>query len=204
MTGNPGVYLTEARWMNNNAGVKGTVRPGCHTGINNWIPTPISVLPVFRIFGTPLTVQPVQPSYSSYAAPDGWLATVYLEVVCPILFRIHSRCPSLCRSLQHRLRHKSANSWPTLPNACLSCPCWGGAGCPSSPAPYGFHADCSGSVLRVGNSTAGLCTGAFVCADHVDGLTKYSAKKQLDSVARDCNGDQRGGDRSHSRFHCEK
>jgi hypothetical protein len=185
MGGNPGVYLTEARWMHNNAGVTGTIlRLDVNTGINTWIPTVNAVLPVFRVFGTPVTAQPVNPSYSSYTAPGGGgLATVYLEVVCPspvsnpFTMPVSVQIPAaqtpaqVCQVLENAI------------NACLGCPCWGGAGCPSSPAPYGFHADCSGSVLRVGNSTTGLCAGAFVCADHADGLTKYSARKQLDGVA---------------------
>jgi hypothetical protein len=180
--GNPGVYVAETRWMHNNAGVTGTIlRLNVNTGINNYIATPNSVLPVFRILGTPVTPQPINPSYSSYTAPTGGgLATVYLEVVCPGAPNTNPFTMPVSVSIP--ANQTSAQVCQLLANAInTGNTCWG-AGCPPT-APYGFQADCSGSVLRVRNSTVGLCPGAFVCADHADVLTKYSAKKQLDGVS---------------------
>jgi hypothetical protein len=173
----------EVRWPVNAAGVNDYSSYFPDLSTLNWSVPSISSSTVFRIVGTPVTAQAVKPSYSSYTAPSGGgPATVYLEVVCPtsplsnpFTMPVSASIPpnqtpaQVCQVLANAI------------NAC-GCPCWGGPGCPQSPAPYGFHAVCSGSVLRVTNSTAGLCPGAFVCADHADGLTKYSARKQLEGI----------------------
>jgi len=170
-------------WPDNVAGV--TTKTA--TRANQFSPWVVSnnPAPVFRIIGTPTTAQPVKASYSSYTAPPGGgLATVYLEVVCPnplsnpFTMPVSVQLPGTGTQTPAQVCQLLANAI----NNCSGCPCWGGAACPSS-APYGFQADCGGSVLRVTNSTPGLCPGAFVCADHVDGLTKYAAKKQLEGLS---------------------
>lgn len=184
IAGNPGVYTAEARWMHNNAGVKGTIlRADVNTGLNNYIPTPNAVLPVFRVLGTPVTPQSVKPSYSSYAAPSaGGSVTIYPEVICPTPLNNPFSMPVSVSLPPNQTPAQVCQILANAINNCVACPCWGGIGCPPSP-PYGFHADCSGSVLRVTNSATGVCPGAFVCADHADGLTNYSAKKALEGLS---------------------
>lgn len=167
-----------ATWMRNDAGVAGPYLGYLGGAWSNQAGAP----PVFRLKGQSLNPDPVRAATATFTAPatEG-CAEVYLEVICPgspttnpftmpvgVCFAGGETPAQLCQMLADAI------------NAC-GCSCWGT--CPST-APYGFRADCAGSVLRVRNTTSGLpCLFPMVCIDHVTYLTKFAAKKEMSGLS---------------------
>jgi hypothetical protein len=183
-------------WHQNSAGVNGTT-------VTSFVPqgtiegTPIQLstgpLPAFRIRGIPQVLYqigdspPIAPAFSSFATVAGGpaaYATVELEVICPGP-KAQFTCPvgvslqagetpaQVCGDVAAAINNFAdtaplGSCWP-LPNLVVD--------------PSQFHADCSGDSVRITNSTAGLCQGAFVCVDGLNNLTKFAALPQRRTLA---------------------
>lgn len=166
-----------AQWYKNSSGDTGTVYfSDLSQGDINFYPRFTNAqYPVFRIVGTPVPAPPVKPAYSAFGTvkPSNVpvSATVFAEVICPP-DKAQFTCPvstgipanatpaQICKQISDAI---NAHQYG----------CWGPAD------PLAFHASCDGDNVRVTNSTTGLCSGAFVCIDHVENVTKFASKKSL-------------------------
>lgn len=175
------------KWPINNAGVGGCIgrRPNNPPGswISGCMDWPNNTQSVFRIVGTPITPPAIKPSYTIYELADplpnpNAMTRVYPEVFCPPNDAQFNMCVTvgigsnflsfptsalICGAIRDAI-----NNFPSPGDFCANCP-----------TPHGFQAICSGNVLRVTNSTAGPCSGAYLCADRADPPLESSMKTEV-------------------------
>jgi hypothetical protein len=165
-------------WYLNNAGVEGDFSASHFTNNDPTLPMitrgSTGRLPVFRILGEILDFDspPIRPAYSSLATTQSSNATsvvLQLEVVCPGP-HLQISCPvgvplsSPVTPAQACVDAAAAINYFAATASASSCLL------PTASAqadPSQFHADCDGDSVRVTNSTAGLCAGAFVSIDGI-------------------------------------
>lgn len=167
-----GSGYSQASIAKTSAGVTGPL----HTGkAFNWTTQPNAVYPALRINAHPVPpISPV-PAYSAFSTigspPPPFTATIYLEIICPgptnpFTCPVGFTVPATPSPTSAQVCQSAANAINTNTGGC-----WGVGGGPGD-----FHAYCSGNVLRVTNTTPGVCAGAMICIDHVENLNKFQSK----------------------------
>ena len=164
-----GSGFSQAKIAQTSAGVTGTLYTG---SAFNWATQNNAAYPALRINAHPVPALSPAPAYSAFSTigspPAPFTATIFTELICPgptnpftcpVWFTVLATpSPNSARVCQY-----AANAINTNTGGC-----WGAGGSPGD-----FHAYCSGNVLRVTNTTPGVCTGAMICTDHVENLNKF-------------------------------